>query len=89
MPRAKAGAPRRASQAAVNSLHRLTALELSRQLRTAQKAGEPVSAALLSSAIAFLKLTETTNPEPPRKTDRLSRLLPTPEELDSGMTEPR
>jgi hypothetical protein len=84
MPRK--GTPKRATQSAVDTLHRLTAQELSRQLREARKAKQPVSAALLSSAISFLKLTETTNPAPPSKRpDRLRGLLPTPEELDAGM----
>ena len=89
MPRKGSPQPKRASQSAVDSLHRLTALELSRQLREARKAGQPVSAALLSSAISFLKLTDTRAAEPPRnRPDRLARSLPSPEELERGMQAP-
>lgn len=81
--------PKRATQGSVDALHGLVARELGRQLRDARKAGQAVSAALLSSAITFLKLTETTNPAPPRnRPDRLSRDLPSPEELEQGMQAP-
>lgn len=70
----------------MDKLHRLTAMELSRQLEAARKDGLPVSAALLSSAIAYLKLTDTRDPaQPTRKHDRLARLMPSADELDAGM----
>lgn len=71
----------RASQAAVDTLHRLTAQELSRQLKAARKAKEPVSAALLTSSIAFLKLTGTHDPAPPKRQDRLKGVLPPEDQL--------
>ncbi len=89
MTRKGSSPPKRASQSDVDLLHQLTARALSKQLRAAEKAGEPVSAALLSSAIAFLKLTDTRAAEPPQnRPDRLARTLPTPEELDRDMRVP-
>jgi nucleotidyltransferase/DNA polymerase involved in DNA repair len=81
---------RRASQAAVDTLHRLTAQALARQLREAHKSGQSVSAALLSSSIAFLKLAGVADPAPPtRKVDRLARSLPSADELERGMAPPK
>jgi hypothetical protein len=89
MPRKRSTPPKRATQSDVDLLHQLTARALSKQLRTAEKAGEPVSAALLSSAIAFLKLTDTRTAEPPQnRPDRLARSLPSLAELDAGMRTP-
>lgn len=78
MPRSN----KRASQAKLDSLHRLVATELESQLRHARKAKQPVSAALLSQVIAFLKAAETTAPDTPKRKDALRRAMPDFDELE-------
>jgi hypothetical protein len=74
---------RRASEATLNTVHRLVGRELARQLRKAARGKESASAALLTAAISYLKLTDTREPAPPsRKPDRLAALLPSDDELD-------
>ena len=65
----------RASQAKLDALHGLVAQTLVQQIRKAHKAEEPVSAAVLSTAISLLKLTDTTSARAARKKDRLAGLL--------------
>jgi hypothetical protein len=50
-------------------------------LKAALKTDEGVSAALLTSAISFLKLTGTDSPEAPKRSDRLAASLPSSADL--------
>lgn len=84
MPRSN----RRATAATVDSVHRLVGKELGRQLKLAGRAKEPASAALLSAAIAYLKLTGTTDPARLTPADRLKAALPTLDELDAATKPP-
>ena len=78
MPRAKG----RASQTLLDSVHRETARAVLTELKRLRKAGEPVSAALLTAATSLLKATGTVDPERPRnRADRLSNLL---DEYEAG-----
>ena len=79
----------RASQATVDSVHRLVGKELARQLKAAGTSDAPVSAALLTASIAYLKLTGTADPaQPKRKTDTLRGVMPDFDELERGMQVP-
>lgn len=85
MPRAQT----RATQSTVDKVHRLVGKTLAQQLKAAHDSGEQVSAALLASAISFLKLTETTAPvQPKRKKDTLRGVMPDFDELERGMQVP-
>jgi hypothetical protein len=57
----------RATQATVDSLHRAVAKSLLLEVKRSHRSKEPVSAALLSAAVNFLKLTETAKPADPKK----------------------
>lgn len=80
----------RASESTVNAVHRLVGKTLAAQLKKAQGSADGVSAALLNAAIAYLKLTETTNPEQPRKrTDALAGVMPDFDRLEFGGSDTR
>ncbi len=79
---------RRASQATVDNVHRLVGKELARQLKAAGQSGAPLSAALLSSAISYLKLTGTADPAQPRRKDTLAASMPDFDALDAAMRPP-
>jgi hypothetical protein len=75
----------RASESTVNAVHRLVGKTLAAQLKKAQGSAEGVSAALLNSAISYLKLTEATTPHKPRsKVDRLAQAMPDFDQLELG-----
>lgn len=78
---------KRASIANVNAVHRLVGKELVRQLRAAARSKEPMSAALLTAGISYLKLTGATDPAPSTapKADRLASSLPSREEMEKGL----
>ncbi len=74
----------RATQATVDSVHRLVGKELARQLKT----DGPVSAALLATAISYLKLTGTDSAAQPRRGDALAATMPDMDDLERGMRPP-
>ena len=76
----------RASQAKLDALHGLVAETLVKQIKKAHKADEPVSAAVLSTAISLLKLTDTASPRQAKKKDRLAGLLKQETERDEGQS---
>lgn len=80
----------RASQATVDAVHNLVGRELARQLKESRKEGKPVSAALLTAALGYLKLTDTRDPaQPKHKKDTLAAVMPDFDALEAGMRPPK